>query len=805
MVDLARLGFNVDSNELKECIAVLRTFNSNAKSANSSAKVIGSSMSAAAKVFSAAVLGMNKGILSLISSSKDATTAQIAAGKEAVEFAESIYKAASAEQKLVADTEKAVNSLNKLKKGLSEASGAAIANGNNFGNQIIGIPEEKNFIKNTISNNRQESKMVSRFNTANIAAQFQDVAVTAAMGMNPLTIALQQGTQLSAVLNMMEKPLEGMVIAFKSLFNATSLWTMGIIALVAAGLQMVDWMDVANSGLDALSSAMDFVIDHADMFAVAISGLAVALLVLNFTTILSSLETLAITLGKVAIVAVEAGLKIVAAGLSILTSPWVLIPAIVIGALEAFAMFKDNIKNFLNEAIDTIIDFVNKAIGYFVGLKQVIQEIPGLLKIAWDEGFSVANDKITEIMRIAQNQEYVGDNVKNAVNNAVDAVAEGVEKANKFAGQMVSTVGDVVAAGAEGVKKTIDDVKQKMYESTAEYKKQQKEAERLKEAWDDIVSSADENIAKLKMEYDLIGKSDKEITYQKTLFDLVNQAKNAGIVLDEKQLELLRQKAEKTALWSEKIDEANEKLDNQKEMWDDLRGDVKSFFQDFKDGIEEGKSLWESFGDAALNIMNKISDKMMDLAVDALFDGLSSNSGGKSSGNWLNMLFDAGVKGAMSAATGGMSAGADVATTSATSSSIINTASSTNASLNALFAAKGNAFTNGVVDSPTLFKFAKGGKFGVMGEAGPEAIMPLTRGPDGSLGVRASNDNGSAPVVVNVINNSDAQARTEKRQTEQGTTIDVIIDQMVSEKLGTPGTSSNSALTAFNNRQLVAR
>src|SRR5690606_5253374 len=40
----------------------------------------------------------------------------------------------------------------------------------------------------------------NRFNSANIAAQFQDIAVMTQMGIaNPLTIALQQGTQLSAV------------------------------------------------------------------------------------------------------------------------------------------------------------------------------------------------------------------------------------------------------------------------------------------------------------------------------------------------------------------------------------------------------------------------------------------------------------------------------------------------------------------------------------------------------------------------------------------------------------------------------
>lgn len=46
-----------------------------------------------------------------------------------------------------------------------------------------------------------------------------------------------------------------------------------------------------------------------------------------------------------------------------------------------------------------------------------------------------------------------------------------------------------------------------------------------------------------------------------------------------------------------------------------------------------------------------------------------------------------------------------------------------------------SSFSNGVYSTPQYFAFAKGA--GVFGEAGPEAIMPLTRGADGSLGVRA--------------------------------------------------------------------
>ena len=54
----------------------------------------------------------------------------------------------------------------------------------------------------------------------------------------------------------------------------------------------------------------------------------------------------------------------------------------------------------------------------------------------------------------------------------------------------------------------------------------------------------------------------------------------------------------------------------------------------------------------------------------------------------------------------------------------------------------------GIVDKPTLFPFAKG--TGLMGEAGPEAIMPLRRGRDGRLGIEAAGGGGGVNVTVNV-------------------------------------------------------
>jgi phage-related minor tail protein len=83
--------------------------------------------------------------------------------------------------------------------------------------------------------------------------------------------------------------------------------------------------------------------------------------------------------------------------------------------------------------------------------------------------------------------------------------------------------------------------------------------------------------------------------------------------------------------------------------------------------------------------------------------------------------------------------------------------------------ANGNAFSagrqiqayanGGVIGGPTYFPMA-GGKTGLMGEAGPEAIMPLKRGKDGKLGVSVDGNSGSVVVnnTINVTGGSDPAA-----------------------------------------------
>ncbi|TIP07795.1 phage tail length tape measure family protein [Mesorhizobium sp.] len=77
------------------------------------------------------------------------------------------------------------------------------------------------------------------FSTANIAAQFQDIGITAAMGQSPLQIALQQGTQLSAVLGPMGAAgaAKALGSALLSVVSPASLITLALVGGTAAAVQ----------------------------------------------------------------------------------------------------------------------------------------------------------------------------------------------------------------------------------------------------------------------------------------------------------------------------------------------------------------------------------------------------------------------------------------------------------------------------------------------------------------------------------------------------------------------------------------
>ncbi|MCL6366693.1 phage tail tape measure protein [Pectobacterium carotovorum subsp. carotovorum] len=145
-------------------------------------------------------------------------------------------------------------------------------------------------------------------------------------------------------------------------------------------------------------------------------------------------------------------------------------------------------------------------------------------------------------------------------------------------------------------------------------------------------------------------------------------------------------------------------------------------------------SSWKDWGVGVLKIIQNV---LVNMAVANAANGASSIIG---------TMFGIGAS-AMAGGAGAASA---------------NNAFSTGAYSNLTFNALGgvydspslSAYSGGVYSTPQLFAFAKGA--GVFGEAGPEAIMPLTRAANGSLGVRAimpdvqsANSGGNVYVTIN--------------------------------------------------------
>lgn len=114
--------------------------------------------------------------------------------------------------------------------------------------------------------------------------------------------------------------------------------------------------------------------------------------------------------------------------------------------------------------------------------------------------------------------------------------------------------------------------------------------------------------------------------------------------------------------------------------------------------------------------------------------------------------------------------------------------------------AKGGSFSNSVVSSPTLFKFAKG--TGLMGEAGPEAIMPLRRNSRGELGI-----SGSGGGVNIVINNQAApdgyEAVASAKQNDAGMNIEVMVRKAVSSDLSANGPMAQQMSNVFGLRRSI--
>ena len=236
-------------------------------------------------------------------------------------------------------------------------------------------------------------------------------------------------------------------------------------------------------------------------------------------------------------------------------------------------------------------------------------------------------------------------------------------------------------------------------------------AELLQEERDAIQETLDEYRKKIELDTKLIGLSKDESELTKFIFNLEKdlgktraelsteqQAQyDAILAAKEKEIELTKQQQ----IEEEKLAKAKEKVEAvASTLASETVGALKSI-------VNGTKTAAEAFRDMALNIIQQIMDILIwQPLIESLTNSISgaisgSAGGGGTMGGIIGSIFGFQNGGAFSAG-------------------------------NVIPFSRG-----GVVGSPTYFGMS-GGRTGLMGEAGPEAIMPLKRGPDGKLGVEGS-------------------------------------------------------------------
>lgn len=271
--------------------------------------------------------------------------------------------------------------------------------------------------------------------------------------------------------------------------------------------------------------------------------------------------------------------------------------------------------------------------------------------------------------------------------------------------------------------------------------------------------------------------------YDLRLRQLEEQERLIGLTSDELQVQnaILAKQME---LWSQGYEAGDARFDTEVRRTEELersavaqrnrQAQVRSIFNSLQDGVRQFEGVFKnSFetiftdgvrkgGDIFLkgfgDIIKKISAQMIyDIALkpfEILAQQLATNLG-----RWLVSFLPGGGGGAplMTGGSYGWGAGTPAANGAYFDGMHHNFAN-------------GGAFTNQIVSRPTMFAFASG--VGLMGEAGPEAIMPLKRDASGRLGVYASasgggNESGMS-VVINDMRGSGQRVETNESRGPNG-------------------------------------
>lgn len=503
-------------------------------------------------------------------------------------------------------------------------------------------------------------KAASKFNTANIAAQFQDIAVSAQMGMGAFQIGLQQGTQLAAVIGMMENPLRGLGAAFMSVISPVSLLTIGLVSLSAAGLQMVDWPKRASQALVLLADNLKAIAPYA-------ATAAAALALIYAPSVIAGMVNLIAWMGRVSVAAISMGASFA------LANPATALVAGFAAAVIAANIFRDELNDiFGRDVVSDVKNAVNWIVGAFVGgfnaAKVIWNEFPDVMneigalamhnlmeQIRWGlrqmvlevnmglksigERFNITLPDLGNPNKLFPPQK--GPKVAGRTSNAVEKVTAAFSDAQKtdYVGGMYSAIESGASAAADKLRelaKGLTDVDEKTKKG-----KKGRNGKTDAEYYQDIIDGVDRRIASLLVEQQALGMTEEAANALRYEQEMLNQAQQHGIELTPKQADYIKMLAGTMAGLESAIQKAQDAINFAKDT-------TKGFFSDMANGLANGRGWWGSLSDAAVNAITKIADALIDSGIDSLFGGSGFGSllgglfGGTSADPWSGLRLASG-------------------------------------------------------------------------------------------------------------------------------------------------------------------
>lgn len=462
--------------------------------------------------------------------------------------------------------------------------------------------------------------------TGNLAAQFQDIAVQLQGGQSPFTVALQQGTQVAAVLGPMGAAGAAASLgeALLSLISPMSLITIGTIA---AGGAIVQWLGGLNKEAPA---AEDRLKAHADWLNKILVGYEAAKGAAN--SYISSTDKLPVGVvksdlqgslssseGNYAGQIAEAARK--QAELNALTARWVELRA------ASAQQFPDDSARL--ERFDALIGQAHQLSTLEVNAKTSNAELERVMTTA------------RELQRVATEPAIKGlaGDVYNLASGLRDTRAEidatsaalGTLQGKAFRGLGVGealssiksmtpetrtdqqVVGDLFKAAAPQARTTselqalADAVK--TYNDAVAAVDAQKKLDEGTAAANRQASAFANVMATLQLQTQAVGLNARET-------EKLNQVKAAGVAVDSSSADAIRAQVDQLYNARDALDAVKKAQQDAKDAAKEWAGVTSNFIEGVVSGLRSGKSGWQSFADSALSALDRIAQKILETQIE---------------------------------------------------------------------------------------------------------------------------------------------------------------------------------------------